>query len=815
MKLKEVKLHPFGGVSEGSWDFSSNLNVIYGPNEAGKSTIINALYSVLVLGSPNRRSVEWSQYLKKFFPYPNGDIIRVSLSFNSWNDKNYYLERHWGLSKQDDNVRLISQEGELTKETSVTKKMSELLRYGKKTYESILFTRQDEINHTLKTLDNTPEATETVSETLRNFVYHQGGVSVEKFQRELEQEKKALLSNFDLDRCGPKDPNRGVNNPYLKNIGKLLQAYYRVESLKKELEKTKNMEEELSSVMEELSVLTNKQQELYKQETNMAMIEQDIRKRGELSPKLNEEELKISQLKTATFEWPKTEEKYNEKNEEIKEIDERIKELEQELIKAKEGQRIKQIKETLDKTSPLITKRNELQVKLDNYKHLSKEKIEHLDNLDRNISALKAQLAGMKLSAQFSTETPIQITVTPGYGESYTKEINDSTRFTGEGKIRLECDEWCLEVQSGEEEGEKLVKDVTERERQLNESLANLGVETIDKAKELIKTKEELNSKLQQIQTKLESLLGLDFEEKYEKLKTNLNDSETDLQEIRTVEEINDELNNKKLERQKLDSERNELKGKIEKWKAKYESHDKLFDELGELKYKERKIYQELEQLAELPEDYQSTDEFFKTLTDIRSQREEFVRKTYNLKEKRAKLERDLPEKSVEELQEELLEARKAFEKLEERARALLDIEKELQNLLTELDRETFTPLRESLNNYLSPVTNYQYELGQMEYVIPNELKKSKQDEKVPVDYLSTGTNQGLSLAIRLAMAEQILKQMSGFLIMDDPLVDLDPYRKQQAAEMLQHFSKEKQLIITTCDPQTADLLGGKLIQLL
>ncbi len=49
---------------------------------------------------------------------------------------------------------------------------------------------------------------------------------------------------------------------------------------------------------------------------------------------------------------------------------------------------------------------------------------------------------------------------------------------------------------------------------------------------------------------------------------------------------------------------------------------------------------------------------------------------------------------------------------------------------------------------------------------------------------------------------------------MDDPLVDLDPQRKKEAAKVLQDFSAARQLLITTCDPDVARLPGGMLIEL-
>ena len=58
-------------------------------------------------------------------------------------------------------------------------------------------------------------------------------------------------------------------------------------------------------------------------------------------------------------------------------------------------------------------------------------------------------------------------------------------------------------------------------------------------------------------------------------------------------------------------------------------------------------------------------------------------------------------------------------------------------------------------------------------------------------------------------MANYFLEDSDGFLIMDDPLVDLDPKRQKKTAELLKTYAKDKQIVLFTCHPQHADLLGG------
>jgi exonuclease SbcC len=63
-------------------------------------------------------------------------------------------------------------------------------------------------------------------------------------------------------------------------------------------------------------------------------------------------------------------------------------------------------------------------------------------------------------------------------------------------------------------------------------------------------------------------------------------------------------------------------------------------------------------------------------------------------------------------------------------------------------------------------------------------------------------------------MAEYFLQNKSGFLILDDPLVDMDPDRQALAAEQINEFAKTRQVIFLTCHPQTAEMLSGKYIEM-
>jgi exonuclease SbcC len=95
----------------------------------------------------------------------------------------------------------------------------------------------------------------------------------------------------------------------------------------------------------------------------------------------------------------------------------------------------------------------------------------------------------------------------------------------------------------------------------------------------------------------------------------------------------------------------------------------------------------------------------------------------------------------------------------------------------------------------------------------PNKLIKPDGSE-LSYDLLSFGTKDTFSLALRLTMAEYFLKDKEGFLILDDPLVDMDLERQKLAARQINEFAKTKQVIFLTCHEHTAKLLQGKCIEL-
>ncbi len=74
---------------------------------------------------------------------------------------------------------------------------------------------------------------------------------------------------------------------------------------------------------------------------------------------------------------------------------------------------------------------------------------------------------------------------------------------------------------------------------------------------------------------------------------------------------------------------------------------------------------------------------------------------------------------------------------------------------------------------------------------------------------LSRGTREQLLLAVRLGFIEEYEKHREPLpLVMDEVLVNFDQERAKATAEVLKSFTEERQLILFTCHPWTKELFG-------
>ena len=144
MKIIKLHLHPFAGTVNKTYQFESGLNVVYGNNEAGKSTIVKSLLLVL-LTPTNLSKLDFKSQVSSFIPI-GGDTIHIDLFFEV-EGITYELKKSWGVQ----NVSSLNKLGQvgINDANEVQAALYKLLKLNKSTVRDVLFTTQAKIANTI------------------------------------------------------------------------------------------------------------------------------------------------------------------------------------------------------------------------------------------------------------------------------------------------------------------------------------------------------------------------------------------------------------------------------------------------------------------------------------------------------------------------------------------------------------------------------------------------------------------------------------------------------------------------------------------
>ena len=128
MKIKKIKINSYGKLKEKEINLENNLNIIYGKNESGKSTLLNYIKNIFYGISKNKNGKEISDY-EKYLPWEsenfsgkleyelnNGNKFEIFRDFNKKNPKvfNENLEdisSEFKIDKKDGNQFFTEQTG--------------------------------------------------------------------------------------------------------------------------------------------------------------------------------------------------------------------------------------------------------------------------------------------------------------------------------------------------------------------------------------------------------------------------------------------------------------------------------------------------------------------------------------------------------------------------------------------------------------------------------------------------------------------------------------------------------------------------------
>ena len=116
MKIKNIKINGFGNLENKELELNNGINLIYGKNEAGKSTLLKFIYCMLYGASKNKNGKEISDY-DKYLPW-SGAEYSGKINYELDNKQNYEVFREFGKKNPkiyNDKLEDVSKEFNINK----------------------------------------------------------------------------------------------------------------------------------------------------------------------------------------------------------------------------------------------------------------------------------------------------------------------------------------------------------------------------------------------------------------------------------------------------------------------------------------------------------------------------------------------------------------------------------------------------------------------------------------------------------------------------------------------------------------------------
>ncbi len=801
MLIKKIKLHPFAGINDLEVSLQKGMNVIHGSNEAGKSTILKAIEFAFF--SPAKLMKKDRDRLESFLPKTGGDTVSVAIDF-SIGDNDYTLTRMWGGTESSN---LSGTDiGKITNAENVMSKLSDLLSLNQASWKNILFSRQSELSDTFQNISNESEIKNSISDILRSSVISSAGISIENMKNSIEETIAEYFNNWDETTNRPRGGHE-IDNRWKVKIGKILNSYYELEQAKFDLKNCMTYDEKMDACIKQITESNLQIGAIKKYFEEFTPIVQDAQTRKIQDAKENAKQLQLNNLNNDAKDWNTYNASLPEKQKLFKTLEKEPEKLKIELETALKKEGITEKKNKLKKAWGIVQKIETLKNELKKKKKVNDDDLEKYEELKNDLRGLNSDLKAQKLIFNVKAKSDIDGLLQKGIDEKKKIKLKKGQSVSGEssGRIYLETDDIIVSVESGTENISSLTRKIETRQLEIDKLNKKYSVESYKDLEELHAESADILSNIDNQEGNIETILD---GEKIEKLKKEIRGIDT-LPSVRSSKKINEEIVEKSKQLELVKKEITDINSSVTKLERQYRSFDELSEKQLEVKGELNDIKKKLSHLKPLPAG-KNIDSIINEYNSKISTQEKLKGDLTNSLVSKAELRE--PEFSSEELKEKISAFKNDFELKQKEGQAYKKIYETLNSILASESNDVFKPFSEQLCTYFSALTQGKYSKVSVNEVLPTTIENDK--ITLPIDLLSKGTKDALALAQKLSMAGYYLRNSEGFLVLDDPLTDLDPGRETAAVKVLCEFAKKKQLIIFTCDPVHAKMFGIKEIHL-
>ena len=799
MKIKNLSCRQFAGLRDSAVSFADGINVVYGKNESGKSTLVNLLSRTLFQDSRVKgNSTQVKEFKDLYYPanrrgksavnlYPDGKV-----SFETAEGV-YTLEKEWG--DDDPRCRLTTPDDDLIKkEDDIKVIMKEVLRYGEGVYSDFLFSPQSNAAASLQALleaqkkeNSQADAKRELSETLTKAFAEGDGISTSKIEEEINKKISSIEGkHWDTERGCPKKGN----DRWKKDLGDILTAYYACEDAQNALDKLHLLEDAAQKANTTFTDAEESAQRAKAACERFAEVERLLEDHERVAHELVRLQGEEAKLADVLRDWPmqvglleKAERLYAEN--ENRAILTRLQKA-REILGELEGID----KSDLDRPCP------------------TKEDIASAKEAQREIMKLENKFCGMNLSAA--------VEMLGGYGLTVTSLRTGETVCADSGQLAItEAVKLVipgvmeLQLAPADVDATAIEKEIGVQKDIVDGILAVYQQESIDGLEMLAERIQQARSTEKSVDDRLKMHLAgeslQELEARASAIITPVRDEETIAADIHAMcgkESIAAFIGGKNAT--------------VEGYVKEYSSTETLAAAVDSKAKERRETETRMAEMPEIPEEYLHVTEPKAYLEKLKRSEEIADAECKDALKEKTAAERDLDNYQGEMDGEDLLEnCERAQRELEEQ-KALLKhwfhIRDVFEEQKAQLRGNPMEDITKHFARYLGLISG-----GKVSPEFPQTDKLDMNiysgDRLVSYRRLSEGTKETVYLAFRLAVLDHLFPNGGGVIVLDDPLTDMDEERVEQSCVLIRDCAERHQVIFLTCREAYLPLLNGNVIR--
>ena len=789
MKLRSVSCAQFAGLRDADVRFQNGINVIYGKNESGKSTLVNLISRTLFQNARiDGRSDK--EFIDLYFPSAKrgsqikGDFADGKLSFETSNGT-YTLTKEWGA---DARCILSTPDGMIRDAKTIDSILRDELVYGEGVYTHLLLSSQRAADAALQTLMDAAKKTDgkqDIVDAVTMAAAECDGVSIDVIGQAIDAKIDELVGkhwDLEFDRPARKQGR------WVSGLGEILKAYYALEDAKTVLDDMEALEREADRTA--ASCATADAEATHAQTAFDAFrgFASMLAVRAERREKIARLEAELAKVRDVLDKWPAQTES---------------------LTKALALQREQQARLCLTRyasAKALMTDVCALEERLAATPCPSADDVDAVRKAQRRLQMLQNKLCGVNLAATIRMFGDHKVEIRSLRTGELLDVSGDTVAITEAVSVTVD-DVMEMKLSPADVDLAVVTAELHDHQQRIDKTLKTYSVSSLEELEDAsIRAMNDRRS-LGSMSDKLQMLLGeqsfedLEHEAKrYDEAVRSAEDIERDIRVLCGGDVVRFIAVTQTI---------------VQGYEAEYNSVDALKAKAFDLTTALEKARASLQTDEDVPAE-------FATITDPEAYLEQLQT---SLSQAQQRKEAALAAKTVaagrlegymERLDGDPKEAREAAQRRLDELKELLHHWMHIkEEFLTQKEQLGGNPMTDLAQRFAENLHILSASRITTEFPDPDRLQMQMYTKDRAVDFakLSQGTKETVSLSFRLAMLDHLFPEGGGVIVLDDPFANMDAERTAQSMELLKDCATRHQVLFLTCKEEFKTL-GGNYIEL-